>query len=74
MLVILSILATVVVVNFSGRPEQAKETVAKTDIASIGDQALEAYKIDNGNYPTSDEGLAALIEAPSSARIGTART
>lgn len=66
-MVILVILAAVVVPKFTGRSEQAREAAAKTDISTIEAQ-LEAFEIDNGRYPTSEEGLMALIEAPSNVR------
>jgi len=62
-LVILSILAAVVVPKFTNRTEQAREAAAKTEISSI-DNALDQFEIDNGRYPTSDEGIAALTTAP----------
>ena len=65
-MVILAILAAVVVPKMVGRGEQARVAAAKTDIASIS-SALETYEVDNGLYPTSDEGLAALLVAPGNA-------
>ena len=64
-LVILAVLAAVVIPRLTGRSEQAREAAAKTDIANLG-TALDAYEIDTGRYPTTEEGLAALVEAPSS--------
>jgi general secretion pathway protein G len=63
-LVILAVLAAVVVPKFTNRTEQARVTAAKTDISML-DTALDAYEIDNGRYPGSDEGLAALVSAGS---------
>jgi general secretion pathway protein G len=63
-LVILAVLAAVVVPKFANRSEQAKQTAAKADISTI-EGALDAFEIDNGRYPTSDEGIAALMDAPS---------
>jgi general secretion pathway protein G len=65
-LVILAVLAAVVVPKFTHRSEEAKVAAAKADIASL-DVALDAYEIDNSRFPTSEEGLAALVAAPSSA-------
>jgi general secretion pathway protein G len=62
-LVILSILAGAVALKFTGRSEQARKTVANTDISQIA-TALDAFEVDNGRYPSSDEGLGALINAP----------
>lgn len=65
-LVILSVLAAVVVPKFAGRGQQARVTAARSDIASL-EVALDAFEIDNGNYPTTEEGLKALVEEPSNA-------
>jgi len=62
-LVILTALAAVVVPKFVGRGEQAKKVQAASDIAALG-VALGAFEVDNGRYPTSAEGLAALSVAP----------
>ena len=59
-LVILAILMGVVATKFTGKTDDARKTAAKTDINTIG-TALDAYEIENGRYPTTDEGLAALI-------------
>ena len=66
-LVILAVLAAVVVPKFTHRSEEAKIAAAKADIAGLG-LALDAYEIDNGRFPSSDEGLAALVQAPGSAQ------
>ena len=63
-MVILAILATVVVRKFSGIQEKARDSKAKDDIANIKG-ALEQFKIDNSRYPTSEEGLQALVTKPS---------
>ena len=62
-LVILAVLAAVVVPKFSGRSEQARNTAAKADISML-DGALDLFEQDCGRYPSSDEGLGALISAP----------
>jgi general secretion pathway protein G len=62
-LVLLSGVAVVVVIN---KIEDGKRAKAIADIASF-EQALDAYKIDCGDYPTTDQGLAALREKPSDA-------
>jgi general secretion pathway protein G len=64
-LVILAILMGVVVTKFTGRTKQAQETAAKTDIGAIG-LALDAFEVDNGRCPSTEEGLGALIQQPSS--------
>lgn len=62
-LVILAVLAMVVVPKFTGRSEQARETAAQTDIANL-ETALDAFEVDCGRFPNSDEGLRALVERP----------
>ena len=62
-MVILVVLAAVVVPKFTGRSEQARMTAAKTDISAI-DGAIDQFEVDNGRYPTNEEGLGALITAP----------
>jgi general secretion pathway protein G len=61
--VIISVLIGLVAPNILGRVDEARVTAAKADIASIG-QALDMYRIDNGQYPSSEQGLRALIEKP----------
>ena len=63
-LVILAVLAAVVVPKFTGRSEQAKLAAAKTDISNI-DNALDLFEQDTGRYPTTDEGLNALVNGGS---------
>ena len=65
-LVILGVLAALVVPKFTNRSQQARETAAKADISSIG-LALDAFEIDNGRYPTTEEGMGALVQRPASA-------
>jgi general secretion pathway protein G len=62
-LVILGILAALVVPRFANRSQQARETAARADISSIS-TTISAFEIDNGRYPTSEEGLQALLSAP----------
>ena len=62
-LVILAILAAVVVPKFTGRSEQAKQSAAKADIASMK-LALSTFETDNSRFPSTEEGLRALIEKP----------
>ncbi len=61
--VIIGILAAIVVPRIINRPEQARIVKAKQDIAAI-EEALDLYKLDNGNYPTTDQGLRALVTPP----------
>ena len=63
-LVILGILATLVVPRIMSRPDEARIIAAKQDINSIG-QALKLYRLDNQGYPTTDQGLQALVAKPS---------
>ncbi len=62
--VILGVLGALIVPNIIGRPDEARVTAAKSDIQQIG-SALELYRLDNGVYPSSDQGLDALVEEPS---------
>lgn len=64
---ILGILATIVMTNVVGKDEQARVTAAKTGLAQISN-ALEMYKLDNHKYPTTDEGLEALVNKAASAK------
>jgi general secretion pathway protein G len=61
--VILAILASIIVPKIMSRPEQAKMTKAKEDVLTL-ENALELYKLDNGFYPTTEQGLQALVEQP----------
>ncbi len=62
---IIGILAAIVVPRIMDRPDQARIVAAKTDVRAILG-ALKLYRLDNGNYPTSDQGLRALVEKPTS--------
>ncbi len=62
-IVILGILAGFVGTKIMGRPEEARRMKAKTQIVSL-ETALKMYKLDNGSYPTTEQGLQALVEAP----------
>lgn len=68
--VILGILASIVVPRFLGKPDEAKLTKAKTDIKGI-EQALGMFKLDNGYFPSTEQGLAALVKKPTVGRIPT---
>jgi len=67
-MVILGILAGLIVPRIMDRPEEARRTKAAIQIGSI-EQALKLYKLDNGKYPSTEQGLQALIEAPSVGRL-----
>lgn len=62
-LVIISVVAAMVVPNVIGRPDEARVTVVKTDMRTIAG-ALEIYRLDNRTYPSSAQGLAALVRQP----------
>jgi len=63
-IVILGVLAALVVPNILGRPDEARVSAAKSDIKAISN-ALNLYKLDNFNYPSTDQGLQALVTKPS---------
>ncbi len=67
-IIILGLLAGLVLPKFLGQEEKAKREVAKTQIRSL-EQALDSYKLDNGFYPTTDQGLDALIKKPETGRV-----
>lgn len=62
--VILGILAAIIVPKIMSRPEQARIVKVKQDITAI-QSALDLYKLDNGFYPSTDQGLQALVTKPS---------
>jgi general secretion pathway protein G len=64
--VILGILAALVVPKIISRPDEARAIAAKQDIASLM-QALKLYRLDNQRYPTTEQGLQALVMRPASA-------
>ncbi|MDD5136191.1 MAG: type II secretion system major pseudopilin GspG [Candidatus Omnitrophica bacterium] len=64
--IIIAALAAMIVPRLSGRAEQAKIAVAQSDISANIATALKLYQLDNGNFPTTEQGLAALLEKPSS--------
>ncbi len=61
--IILGILATFLVPKIIHKPDEARIVKAKSDIKAI-ELSLKMYKLDNGNYPTTEQGLKALIEKP----------
>ena len=62
---ILAILGALIVPKIMDRPNEARVVAAKHDIAAIV-AALKLYKLDNGRYPTTEQGLKALMQKPSS--------
>ena len=67
-IVILGILAALVVPRVLDRPDEARAVAAKNDIAAIM-QALKLYRLDNQRYPTTEQGLAALVARPEQAPV-----
>ena len=63
-IVIIGILATLVVPRIMGRPDEARVVSAKHDVTTLV-QALKLYKLDSGRYPTTEQGLNALVTKPS---------
>ena len=61
--VILGILAALIVPRVVGRADDARAVAAKQDVAAIV-QALKLYRLDNGRYPTNEQGLQALVTQP----------
>ena len=62
-IVILGVLAGLIIPRIMGRPEEARRMKARIQIESI-ETALKLYKLDNGPYPSTEQGLEALVEAP----------
>lgn len=62
-LVILGVLAALIVPKVMDRPDEARVMAAKQDIAAIG-QALKLYRLDNMRYPSTEQGLQALVAKP----------
>jgi len=62
-IVILGILAGLIIPRIMGRPEEARRMKARVQMESM-ETALKLYKLDNGIYPSTEQGLQALIEAP----------
>ncbi len=66
--VILSVLALVIVPRVIDRPDQARMVRARTDLGAIA-SAVKFYRLDNFRYPTTEQGLAALVSPPTSAPL-----
>ena len=67
-IVIIAIMAALIVPKVMSRPDEARVTAARQDIGSIS-QALKLYKLDNMRYPTTEQGLQALVKKPATAPI-----
>ena len=63
-IVILGILAGLIIPRIMGRPDEARRAKARIQIESL-ETALKLYRLDNGSYPTTEQGLQALVESPS---------
>lgn len=66
--VILAVLGALVVPQILSKVDQARVTAAKTDIRTIS-AALESYRLDNFKYPTTEQGLQALVKQPNDPTI-----
>lgn len=67
-IVILGVLAALIVPKVMGRTDEARVTAAKQDISSLV-QALKLYRLDNLRYPTTEQGLQALVKKPTAAPL-----
>ncbi len=67
-MLILGILAALIVPKIMDRPDEARRVAAKQDIGAIM-QALKLYKLDNNHYPTTEQGLQALVQKPTTPPI-----
>ena len=67
-LIILSALAAIVAPKFLGRSEDAKRTASAVQIRNI-EGAIKLFYLDNGFYPTTEQGLDALVEKPTTGKI-----
>ena len=65
--IIIGVLVAMIVPNIAGRSEQARTTAARTDIESNLATALDLYQLDNGRYPSTEQGLDALMHQPGAA-------
>ena len=63
-MVILGLLVAIVAPNIMGRSDQARVTVAETQMSNIAN-ALDLYRLDNSHYPSTQQGLEALVSKPS---------
>ena len=67
-IVILGLLAALVVPRLIGRTEEAKRTQTRLQIKNL-EQALQLFKLDNGFYPATEQGIEALVRAPETGRV-----
>jgi len=66
--IIIGVLAALVAPKIMGRPDEARKIAATQDLGTIA-QALKMYKLDNYRYPTTEQGLKALVERPTASPI-----
>lgn len=64
---IIGVLLGIAVVNFAGAPDQARKTSAEQEIRTI-ETALEMFRMHNAKYPSTEQGLKALVEKPADAK------
>jgi general secretion pathway protein G len=62
--VIIGVLAAIMLPNFAGRSEEARQTRTKTEIENSIGLALDMFEADTGGYPTTEQGLEALVKKP----------
>lgn len=67
-LIIIGILAGYIGPKIMGRPEEAKRTKAAMQIKGL-ETSLHLYKLDNGSYPSTEQGLSALVSPPESGKL-----
>ena len=67
-IVILGILAGLIIPRIMGRPEEARRMKARVQMESM-ETSLRLYKLDNGVYPSTEQGLQALVEAPTAGEL-----
>ena len=72
-IVILGVLAGLIIPRIMDRPEEAKQLKAKIQIESL-ETALNLYKLDNGLYPSTEQGLQALVQKPDTGQVKRWRT
>jgi len=65
---ILTILAALIVPRIMDRPDQARVVAARNDVRAI-EAALNLYRLDNGVYPSTEQGLQALVQKPASGNV-----
>ena len=69
-IIILGILAVYIGPKIMGRPGEAKQVKARVDISAL-ETALKLYKLDNGKYPTTEQGQQALVVKPETGNVPT---